>query len=128
MLQAGYSTEATGGGAGVASGRGAGNRCCWSGGAGAAGVTPRVDGVQVELRERAGAAIARPGAAASADLCSPWPGEKEKSGGLDAPRARAAGRAEAFTERSANVEMSRGRFGWGANPGLEAASASTRWP
>ena len=59
-------------------------------------IKPRVDGVQVELRERAGAAFARPGAAASANLREALLGRR-KVGGLDAPRARAAGRAEAYT-------------------------------
>ena len=68
----------------------------------------------------------RPGAAARADLCSPWPREKS-GGGLDAPRARAAGRAKASTERSANVEMSRGRFEWGVQV-LRQHAASTRRP
>ena len=69
-------------------------------GAGAAGLKPRVDGVRVELRERAGAASARPGGARRALICgrlSFWQG---KPGGRmrlararpDAPRRPARGR------------------------------------
>ena len=76
----------------------AGARPAWeiaSCGAGAAGVTPRVDGVRVELRERAGAAFcASRRCAASAFYC--WESRGGKPGGPDAPRARAFRCTEAY--------------------------------
>ena len=57
-------------------------------GAGAAGLKPRVDGVRVELRERAGAASARPCAAASANLREALLGRRKSGGWIFGARAR----------------------------------------
>jgi len=79
-------------------GAGGGQAClgdCILRGAGAAGVTPRVDGVRVELPRRAGGSVFCVPAARGERfllLGSPSGG---KPGGPDAPRARSAGRAEA---------------------------------
>ena len=64
-------------------------------GAGAAGVTPRGGGVRVELRERGGSVCAARRCAARRFLLLGEPAEENL--GLDAPRARAVGRAEACT-------------------------------
>ena len=101
----------------------AGARPAWeiaSCGAGAAGLKPRGGGVRVELRERAGAAFARPGVAASANL-------REalllagKTWGPDAPRARQP-YAQRCPARGRRVLGRVGGGSGGATPGLEEAT------